>query len=54
MEDKFNIELVEDRKAKLDALRQVLKEGEESGFVEYSLEGIIEELDKEIKPLTKD
>ena len=41
------LRLLEEREVKLDALRHALKEGEESGLADYSLEGIIEELDKE-------
>lgn len=47
MEDKSDLKLTEDFNGKLEALRQALKDGEESGFADYSLEGIIEELDKE-------
>jgi hypothetical protein len=36
----------EEREAKLNALRRALKEG---GFVEYSLDGLFKELDKEGK-----
>jgi antitoxin ParD1/3/4 len=41
------LRLLEEREVKLDALRRALKEGEESGFTDYSLEGLVEELDKE-------
>lgn len=41
------LRLLEEREVKLDALRRALKEGEESGFADYSLEGLVEELDKE-------
>jgi len=47
MEDKSDFKPEEDYKAKLDTLRQALKDGEESGFGDYSLEEIIKELDKE-------
>ena len=38
---------LEEREVKLNALRRALKEGEESGFVEYSLDGLLMDLDKE-------
>ncbi len=41
------IRFLEEREVKLNALRRALKEGEESGFVEYSLDGLFNELDKE-------
>lgn len=41
------LRLLEERELKLIALRQALKEGEESGFADYSLNGLIEELDSE-------
>ena len=41
------LRLLEERELKLIALRQALKEGEESGFADYSLDGLIEELDSE-------
>ena len=41
------LRLLEERELKLIALRQALKEGEESGFVDYTLDGLIEELDGE-------
>jgi antitoxin ParD1/3/4 len=41
------LRLLEEREIKLNGLRQALKEGEESGFVEYSLRELIEELDRE-------
>jgi antitoxin ParD1/3/4 len=41
------LRLLEERELKLIALRQALKEGEDSGFAEYSLDGLIEELDSE-------
>lgn len=47
MEDKSDFKPKEDYKAKLDALRRALIEGEESGFADYSLERIIADLDKE-------
>lgn len=41
------LRLLEEREVKLNALRKALHEGEESGLADYSLEGIVEELDKE-------
>ncbi len=41
------LRLLEEREVKLHALRKALHEGEESGSADYSLEGIVEELDKE-------
>ena len=41
------LRLLEEREFKLIALRQALKEGEESGFADYTLDGLIEELDGE-------
>jgi antitoxin ParD1/3/4 len=41
------LRLLEEREIKLNALRQALKEGEESGFVDYTLTNLIEELDAE-------
>ena len=41
------LRLLEEREIRIEALRQALKEGEESGFTDYSLSGMIEELDKE-------
>jgi len=40
------LRFLEEREIKLSALRRALKEGEESGFVEYSLDGLFKELDK--------
>ena len=42
------LRLLEEREMKMAALRQALKEGEASGFANYSLHGLIEELDREI------
>jgi antitoxin ParD1/3/4 len=39
--------LLEEREVKLNALRQALKEGEKSGFVDYSLKDLIKEMDEE-------
>jgi len=41
------LRLLEEREIKLKALRLALEEGEKSGFAEYSLNGLIEELDTE-------
>jgi antitoxin ParD1/3/4 len=41
------LRLLEERELKLIALRQALKEGEESGFADYTLDGLTEELDSE-------
>lgn len=41
------LRLLEERETKLNALRQALKEGEKSGFVDYSLKELIKELDEE-------
>ena len=39
--------LLEEHEIKLAALRRALLEGENSGKAEYSLHGLLEELDKE-------
>ena len=41
------LRLLEEREAKLTALRQALREGEESGRADYSLQELIAELDSE-------
>jgi len=41
------LRFLEEREIKLAALRRALQEGEDSGFVEYSLNGLLNELDKE-------
>jgi len=41
------LRLLEEHETKLAALRQALKEGEESGTADYSLDKLIEELDSE-------
>ena len=41
------LRLLEERELKLYALRQALKEGEESSFADYSLDDLIKELDCE-------
>jgi antitoxin ParD1/3/4 len=41
------LRLLEEREVRLNALRQALQEGEKSGFVDYSLDALIKELDTE-------
>ena len=41
------LRLLEEHEMKLAALRRALQEGEDSGFTEYSLPGLLEELAKE-------
>jgi antitoxin ParD1/3/4 len=41
------LRLLEDHETKIAALRQALKEGEDSGRSDYSLKGLIDELDNE-------
>lgn len=41
------LRLLEEHETKLAALRQALREGEESGSADYSLKALIEELDVE-------
>jgi antitoxin ParD1/3/4 len=41
------LRFLEEREIKLSALRSALIEGEESGFVEYSLDGLFKDLDNE-------
>jgi antitoxin ParD1/3/4 len=41
------LRLLEEHEMKLAALRQALKDGEDSGFAAYSLTGLIEDLDRE-------
>jgi antitoxin ParD1/3/4 len=41
------LRLLEERELKLMALRQALTEGEKSGIAEYSLQGLLAELDQE-------
>ncbi|MFZ0612522.1 MAG: type II toxin-antitoxin system ParD family antitoxin [Desulfobacterales bacterium] len=43
------LRLLEEREIKILALRQALIEGEKSGMAEYSLTGLIKELDTEGK-----
>ncbi|MFD2034302.1 type II toxin-antitoxin system ParD family antitoxin [Belliella marina] len=40
------LRLLEEKETKLEALRNALVEGEKSGKVDYSLESLIEELNK--------
>jgi antitoxin ParD1/3/4 len=44
------LRLLEQRELKLAVLRQALKDGEASGVAKYSLDGLIEELDRESVP----
>lgn len=41
------LRLLEDRETQLDALRQALIAGEQSGEAEYSLEGVIDALNRD-------
>ncbi|WP_345544362.1 type II toxin-antitoxin system ParD family antitoxin, partial [Streptomyces chitinivorans] len=41
------LRLLEESEARLESLRRLLKEGEESGFEEYSYDSFIRELDDE-------
>jgi antitoxin ParD1/3/4 len=41
------LRLLEEHEVKLAALRQALRDGENSGLAEYSLSGLLEELDRE-------
>ena len=41
------LRLLEEREVKLSLLRRALSEGEDSGSTNYSLEGLIQELDDE-------
>ena len=41
------LRLLEETESKLDRLRRLLDEGEQSGIVNYSLESVIAELDNE-------
>ncbi len=41
------LRLLEEVETKLVALRKMLDEGESSDFIDYSLDGLISELDKE-------
>lgn len=42
------LRLLEDTEARLGVLRKMLEEGEQSGFVDYSLDALISELDSEV------
>jgi antitoxin ParD1/3/4 len=41
------LRFLEERETKLNVLRRALQEGEDSGFVEYSLDRLLHDLDKE-------
>ena len=41
---------LEEQETRLEVLRRALKEGEESGRADYSLQSLIEELDQESAP----
>lgn len=41
------LRLLEEHEVKLAALQQALRDGENSGLAEYSLSGLLEELDNE-------
>ena len=41
------LRLLEEREIRLAALRQALTQGENSGFADYSLPGLLAELDRE-------
>jgi antitoxin ParD1/3/4 len=41
------LRVLEEREMKLNALRRALSDGEQSGVVEYSLDGLIGDLDRE-------
>ncbi len=41
------LRLLEERETRLAALRRALKEGEESGRADYSLKGLLDELDSD-------
>jgi antitoxin ParD1/3/4 len=40
------LRLLEEREAKLEALRRALTEGEQSGTSDYSLQGVLDELER--------
>ena len=40
------LRLLEEHEVKLQALRRALQDGEESGFADYSLTGLVQELDQ--------
>jgi antitoxin ParD1/3/4 len=41
------LRLLEEKNIKLNALRRALEDGEKSGAVEYSLNGLMQDLDRE-------
>ena len=41
------LRMLEDKEAKLKALRDALREGEQSGFASYSLDSVVAELNAE-------
>jgi len=41
------LRLLEEKDIKLAVLRKALRDGESSGYVEYSLDGLLKELDRE-------
>jgi len=41
------LRLLEEHETRVEALRKALQEGEESGLADYSLQGVIAELDAE-------
>lgn len=41
------LRLLEEREAKLEALRKALAEGEQSGLADYSLRNILDELERD-------
>ena len=41
------LRVLEDTETKLETLRELLDDGEKSGFADYSYEGIVSELDNE-------
>jgi len=44
------LRVLEEQETRLEALRRALKEGEESGRADYSLQSLIEELDQGSAP----
>jgi antitoxin ParD1/3/4 len=41
------LRLLEDHETKLQALRHALRDGENNGFADYSLQGLLQELDQD-------
>lgn len=41
------LRVLEDTETKLETLRELLNDGEQSGFADYSYEGLVSELDNE-------